>query len=214
MNIENFLSNLSEGGDMLEYMNNHHEQDMNAMEDHIDSPELLIHDHSGDELSAPYESVEANDTLLYYDMTPSSELIQLFNSPNILSPPLTDSSNEMQPLYYAVSQLPSLKMSHKEHQQRSNSPDGHLKCTFPGCNKTFTKQYSLRSHLRIHTQPKSHVCNVCFSAFRRFHDLKRHEKTHENVKFFYCDTCNKGFTRSDALKRHQARPKSTCPKTQ
>lgn len=105
--------------------------------------------------------------------------------------------------------IPRIASAHKKSKSVADS-DGVFPCTFEGCNKTFSKQYNLRSHLRIHYVPKSHSCSHCEATFRRSHDLRRHERSHESIKPFSCFKCMKSFTRADALKRHHSRVTSTC----
>lgn len=75
-------------------------------------------------------------------------------------------------------------------------PVGQFHCSFPGCNKVFTKQTNLKSHVRIHNTERSYGCEDCGASFRRSHDLKRHQRSlHSDVKPFGCGRCGKRFSR-------------------
>ncbi|OSD03674.1 hypothetical protein PYCCODRAFT_1434068 [Trametes coccinea BRFM310] len=76
-------------------------------------------------------------------------------------------------------------------------------CLVPGCNKTFHRLYSLRTHQRFHTlEHRPYRCMHCPASFVRNHDLKRHALLHEK-KAWRCAGCNKIFSRRDAIKRHK-----------
>ncbi|KAI8814963.1 hypothetical protein BJ742DRAFT_196156 [Cladochytrium replicatum] len=89
----------------------------------------------------------------------------------------------------------------EEKKPRSIYP-AKYKCTFDGCTKVFTRNYNLKSHMKIHTGAKLHCCDYCPSKFTRGHDLRRHARLHTNERPFGCPRCSASFSRSDALRRH------------
>eukprot|EP00835_Amoeboradix_gromovi_P003673 NODE_252_length_12846_cov_0.309485.p4 type:complete len:227 gc:universal NODE_252_length_12846_cov_0.309485:8919-9599(+) len=74
-------------------------------------------------------------------------------------------------------------------------------CTFPECEKTFTRTYSLKAHLRTHSTVRPYKCSVCQRSFLRKHDCLRHIRIHTKERPYQC-ACGKSFARQDALKRH------------
>ncbi|KAJ3247044.1 hypothetical protein HDU78_005445 [Chytriomyces hyalinus] len=83
-------------------------------------------------------------------------------------------------------------------------------CPYDGCDKTFPRQYNLKSHMFCHSGLRPHVCEMCNSAFARKHDLQRHVRTlHATDRPFKCTDCSQSFTQSDQLRRHQIQEKQS-----
>lgn len=119
--------------------------------------------------------------------------------------------------------LQSELLYHEIHHSIENL-DKTTKIACPFCNKFFQK-YSLRSHLRQHTNERQFSCKICSQTFTRNSNLKAHikllhmnaegkklntekiskkndekieekdEKENENEKKFSCTICDKKFTK-------------------
>ncbi|KAI8900952.1 hypothetical protein BC833DRAFT_562897 [Globomyces pollinis-pini] len=95
---------------------------------------------------------------------------------------------------YTSSPTPSNKEKRKWH------------CTYDGCDKVYTRNYSLKMHvIAAHEQRRAHECGVegCDKKFARKHDLIRHQVTHKSGdRKFICSICTKRFNRKEHLKVH------------
>ncbi|KAI8824338.1 uncharacterized protein EV422DRAFT_519807 [Fimicolochytrium jonesii] len=79
--------------------------------------------------------------------------------------------------------------------------DGRYPCTH--CERSFSRHYNLKSHLRTHENHRPFECTVCDLRFTRNHDLNRHMKTHSRERPHVCSGCGRKFARRDALRRHE-----------
>lgn len=82
--------------------------------------------------------------------------------------------------------------------------DKSYKCTFAGCNKSFSAQTHLtkhgHSHLPKEIQP--YECDTCGRKFSEFGNLRRHRNVHIDEKPFICHVCSKQFRFKQNLKIH------------
>ncbi|XP_035824936.1 zinc finger protein 143 isoform X2 [Aplysia californica] len=89
-----------------------------------------------------------------------------------------------------------------------------LRCSEPGCMKTFKKASKLKVHEMLHTGERPYKCTLlgCEWAFTTPHKLKRHMDSHEGRKDFVCDHpgCGHKFTTVYNLNTHRKLHERPC----
>jgi len=68
------------------------------------------------------------------------------------------------------------------------------------CEKCFTSQRYLRSHMNVHSS--NYKCTECGKCFQNNHTLTVHRRIHSGEKPFECTVCGERFTTSGQLVQH------------
>ncbi len=79
------------------------------------------------------------------------------------------------------------------------------------CNREFSEDNFLQSHMGLHTGERPFGCDLCGKAFTQPASLQDHIKRHSDERSFKCSVCGKGFKRATERKKHEvlhARPLS------
>ena len=70
------------------------------------------------------------------------------------------------------------------------------------CEQSFTKNYSLKEHIKVkHLNQRFH-CDQCEQSYKRKHHLKEHIKVKHISQRVQCEQCDQTFGRNSELKRH------------
>ncbi|GFS86698.1 hypothetical protein NPIL_168531, partial [Nephila pilipes] len=67
------------------------------------------------------------------------------------------------------------EMTHSPPKSKQ-SPKKQFRCSV--CNNLFTRKYSLKTHMRIHTGERPYVCKKCGKSFYHQGNLKGHMRIH------------------------------------
>uniref|UniRef100_A0A1I8JUI6 C2H2-type domain-containing protein n=1 Tax=Anopheles funestus TaxID=62324 RepID=A0A1I8JUI6_ANOFN len=86
-------------------------------------------------------------------------------------------------------------------------PGRTFRCSYEGCNKSYTRQSHLKAHELLHTGTLPFHCpwTNCGAAFARSYELSRHRRMHSGERKFVCHICQQAFIRSDHLSSHVKR---------
>ncbi|XP_045179410.2 zinc finger protein 62-like [Mercenaria mercenaria] len=87
----------------------------------------------------------------------------------------------------------------KEHMKMHGKKD--ITCRI--CSKSFIRLDKLYSHMAIHSDERSHKCDMCSKTYKSYTDLRHHHrKVHTNQrKYRQCDVCGKSVA-SNSLRQH------------
>ncbi|KAH7710343.1 Zinc fingerC2H2 type family protein, partial [Aphelenchoides avenae] len=95
---------------------------------------------------------------------------------------------------------------------RRHTGEKPCRCTFPGCNKAYSRAENLKTHERTHTGERPFVCEFegCDKAFTNASDRAKHQnRTHSNIKSYQCpvevqpnEMCTKNYTDPSSLRKH------------
>ncbi|XP_052772828.1 GDNF-inducible zinc finger protein 1-like [Mya arenaria] len=96
-------------------------------------------------------------------------------------------------------------LSSYSHMKRHEGEKLGLKHTCPICNKTFTCQYYLKSHISVtHNNEQYHICDICGSTLKSKASLKTHITCfHGNQRKYKCTVCGKSYKYSHQVSTHK-----------
>ena len=90
----------------------------------------------------------------------------------------------------------------KNHIMTIHEHNRPFKCPFPNCEKSYSIQSRLHSHLKIHSAIKPYICKICNKGFNEKGNLKTHQRFHSNLRPFKCNFCDKSYKTNGHLKDH------------
>uniref|UniRef100_A0A336M3Y1 CSON009405 protein n=1 Tax=Culicoides sonorensis TaxID=179676 RepID=A0A336M3Y1_CULSO len=99
----------------------------------------------------------------------------------------------------------------KNHMKRHYDEPKPKNFVCETCNKGFTTQKYLDTHIQTHSAPKSFTCKFCSEVFEERKDLHQHNKLHINERPYLCSECGQRFLRNDYLVIHMRRHKGEKP---
>lgn len=120
--------------------------------------------------------------------------VPLFHNPPMLDfEPTPNANKELTPLPPVTEITATEQPPRKEGEKR-------YACTV--CSKSFTRIFSLRYHMNIHTGIRKYLCPKCGKRFHAASGLAQHAVSHKDVAQFKCGFCNKTYKSRQSLKKH------------
>ncbi|KAK3815217.1 MAG: hypothetical protein J3Q66DRAFT_344046 [Benniella sp.] len=190
----------------------------------MQEPNFSSHNFTMDSQLHPFSMPMPTPSHHHYQHSPSPSLSNSFqsfpspmsgnstcNSPSLSSPsPIldrkrfsTDSTGSQDTMIESYSLVASVSASSKmPRSTNGGKKKQRYYCDFPGCDRTFSRPYNLKSHGLTHDINRPHACEKCAKTFARIHDRDRHMNSHMPQKPHVCIVCTGRFARQDAVIRH------------
>ena len=93
-------------------------------------------------------------------------------------------------------------------EERRNERGGittYYICKYEGCNKEFTRTWSIIDHVRMHEGVRPYVCKFCSRSYTQKGNMIKHMRRHtepsvDSRRSYFCEFCGHGYTEKYNLK--------------
>lgn len=77
-----------------------------------------------------------------------------------------------------------------------------FKCSFEGCDRSFSQNGILNAHYKTHADTKEFSCVICNQQFKSKSYLKKHQESHSGNRPHICHVCGNKYLQASHLKDH------------